>query len=181
MNQNKQEKYTIISGTNRTKAKSWKLSLYYQKLLNQTGVNADIIDLYQLPHDFIFSGLYDKADKHPEMQPFRQQIKESDKLVFIVAEYNGSFPGVLKAFIDGMEYPHAFKNKKAALVGLSSGVQGAGLALSHLTDILNYCGTHVLAQKPKLAFIEKNFDGTEFSNPLYHDLLEEQIEALVQF
>ena len=42
------------------------------------------------------------------------------------------------------------QDKKAALVGISSGVQGAGLALSHLTDIFNYCGMHVLAQKPKL-------------------------------
>ena len=131
--------YTIISGTNRSNAKSRLLSTYYQKVLADQGVKSNLIDLYDLPEDFLFSGLYDQAGKNPKMFPFRDQVKASEKLIFIVAEYNGSFPGVLKAFIDGMEYPHAFKNKKAALVGLSSGVQGAGLALSHLTD-----KTHIL-------------------------------------
>lgn len=173
--------YTIISGTNRSNAKSKMLSSYYQQSLKEKGVTADIIDLHDLPDDYLFSALYEEAGKNPTTQHFRDQVKNSDKLIFIVAEYNGSFPGALKAFIDGMEYPGAFSNKKAALVGLSSGVQGAGLALSHLTDILNYCGTHVLAQKPKLAHIEKHFDGEVFSNPLYQQLIDEQIEAFIEF
>lgn len=109
-------------------------------------------------------------------------MRESKKYVFIVPEYNGSFPGVLKAFIDGLEYPGTFKNKKAALVGVSSGVQGAGLALSHLTDILNYCGTHVLALKPKLSRIEANLDEHySLTNQSYKDLLSKQAEMLVKF
>jgi chromate reductase len=115
------------------------------------------------------------------MQPFRQLVVDSHKLIFIVAEYNGSFPGVLKAFIDGMDFPHAFRDKKAALVGLSSGVQGGGLALSHLTDILNYCGTHVLAKKPKLGFIERHFDGVKLTDLNYERRVREQIAAFVKF
>jgi chromate reductase len=174
-------KYTIISGTNRTNARSRKISDYYQRLLKEHQVDSQIIDLNDLPRDFIFSGLYDQAGKNPIMEPIRQQVSGSDKLVFIVAEYNGGFPGVLKAFIDGMEFPHAFRDKKAALVGLSSGVQGAGLALSHLTDILNYCGTHVLALKPKLAHIDQLFDGMEFTDSSYEQRLKKQVEAFVKF
>ena len=108
-------------------------------------------------------------------------MKSSEKFVFIVPEYNGSFPGVLKAFIDGLEYPGTFRGKKCALVGLSSGVQGAGLALSHLTDIFNYCGMHVLALKPKLARIEANMEDTKITNQLYNDLLKEQALSLLSF
>ena len=39
-------------------------------------------------------------------------------------QYNGSFPGVFKAFIDGYAYPNVFKGDKAALVGVSKGFRG---------------------------------------------------------
>lgn len=171
---------TIISGTNRKNAVSLKIAHIYQSILKEKGEEADIINLIDLPHDFIETALYENAGKNEDFNPYRQQIKDSKKMIFVVPEYNGSFPGVLKAFIDGMQYPHAFRDKKAALVGLSSGIQGAGLALSHLTDIFNYCGMHVLAQKPKLYHIEKNLTENKLSE-LYHSLLEEQVEKLLEF
>ena len=66
-------------------------------------------------------------------------------------------------------------------MGVSSGVQGAGLALSHLTDIFNYCGMHVLAQKPKLAKIEANMEKGKITNTLYQTLLEEQVNEFIGF
>lgn len=168
----------IISGTNRSNSLSFKISKYYQGLLKKVGLNSEIIDLWSLPEDFIVSALYENSGKNEEFNIYRKKIKDAQKMVFIVPEYNGSFPGVLKAFIDGMEYPNAFRNKIGGLVGLSSGVQGGGLALSHLTDIFNYCGMTIVAVKPKLARIEKHFDGEKITNDLYNELLEEQIELL---
>lgn len=172
---------TIVSSTNRNDSISYQLSQLYQGILNEFEVESRIIDLNDLPHDFTVSALYENSGKNAEFNKHRQIMKESEKFVFIVPEYNGSFPGVLKAFIDGLEYPGTFRNKKCALVGLSSGSQGGGLALSHLTDIFNYCGMHVLAQKPKLARIESNMKGPEITNKLYLDLLREQAGALIRF
>ena len=69
------------------------------------------------------------------------------------------------------------------LTGLSGGVQGAGLALSHLTDIFNYCGMHVVPVKPKLARISENMDmeKEEITNSLYLELIAEQIDSLINF
>lgn len=174
---------TIISGTNRSNALSLKLSHIYQKFLNNLDTPSQIIDLSELPPDFAFSALYEQSGRNKLFNVFRQQMKDSDKFVYIVPEYNGSFPGVLKTFIDGLEFPGSFENKKCALVGLSAGEQGAGLALSHLTDIFNYCGMHVLALKPKLAQIEENMDveKEEITNPLYKELIEMQARQLVAF
>ncbi|MEP2024535.1 MAG: NAD(P)H-dependent oxidoreductase [Reichenbachiella sp.] len=171
---------TIISSTNRKKSVSKKLAHIYQGILEDKGVNTELIYLDELPADFIETALYDQAGKNKVFNTFRKKMIEAEKMVFIVPEYNGSFPGVLKAFIDGLAYPHTFRDKKAALVGISSGVQGAGLALSHLTDIFNYCGMHVLAQKPKLSRIEENLTENNLSE-LYHTLLEEQVDKLLRF
>ena len=173
---------TIICSTNRSNAVSKKLSEVYQEILAAAGEESEIIDLADLPQDFVYSALYENSGKNEAFNPFRKTMLESEKYVFIVPEYNGSFPGVLKAFIDGLEFPNTFRNKKCALVGLSSGVQGAGLALSHLTDIFNYCGTHVLAQKPKLAKIDEHMTAEgKVTNTLYLDLLKEQASALIAF
>jgi NAD(P)H-dependent FMN reductase len=172
---------TIICGTNRENAVSKEIGIYYQNLLKSLGEESQLIDLTQLPEDFISSALYHNSGKNLKFNPMREQMKATNKMVFIVPEYNGSFPGVLKAFIDGLEFPGTFRNKKCALVGISSGVQGAGLALSHLTDIFNYCGMHVLALKPKLAKIEAHFNNGKFSNQLYEALLKEHAEGLIGF
>lgn len=172
-------KVLIICGTNRPDALSRSVCEIYQGILASINASSEIIDLGELPSDFIFSALYENAGSNPKFNEFNNKIKHHNKLVFIVPEYNGSFPGVLKAFIDGLEYPGAFKNKFCALTGLSSGVQGAGLALSHLTDIFNYCGMHVVAQKPKLANIEEYYKNGEIKNKLYMDLLKEQAEMLL--
>ncbi len=172
---------TIICSTNRENAISKEISMVYQDILRSKGVDSEIIDLVDIPEDFLFSALYEKSGKNESFNPYRKKMKEARKMVFIVPEYNGSFPGVLKAFIDGLEFPATFTNKKCALVGVSSGLQGGGLAMSHLTDIFNYCGMNVLAQKPKLAQIDKNFDAGKFTNPKYHELLERQIKAFIDF
>jgi chromate reductase len=171
----------IISGTNRPGAVSAMVAQWYQALLQQRGVESQILDLIDLPEDFTVSALYDSSGTNENFNALAERLRHASKMVFIVPEYNNSFPGVLKAFIDGMDYPSPFKGKKCALVGVSSGVQGSGMAMSHLTDVFNYLGMHVLAQKPRLAQIEKNMADGQLTNALYKQLLEEQVEAFVSF
>ena len=172
---------TIIVGTNRPKSVSSTLAELYHSFLQERKAPAQVLDLSNLPPDFVFTALYGNTGKNEAFNALTDMLRESDKFVFIVPEYNASFPGVLKAFIDGMDYPNPLKGKKAALVGISSGHQGATLALSHLTDILNYLGMHVLAQKLKLAKIEENMTENKITNKLYIQLMHEQADHLLKF
>lgn len=169
---------SIVVGTNRKNSVSRKIAEYYQGLLAS---ESQIVDLADLPADFIGNALYENNGKNDQFNELREKVQSSDKLVFIVPEYNGSFPGVLKAFIDGLKYPEGVRHKKAAMIGISSGVQGGVFAMSHLTDIFNYLGMHVLALKPKLAGIEKNFDGAKITNDLYNQMLKQQADLLIDF
>lgn len=171
----------IIAGTNRKNSKTRVISKIYQGILSKLGEESIILDLANVPSDFIVSALYENSGKNADFNKYRQVIENCSKFVFIVPEYNGSFPGVLKAFIDGLKYPDSFTDKKCALVGISSGTQGGGLAVSHLTDIFNYCGMHVLALKPKLARIEANTSNGCITNDLYRELLENQARQIIDF
>lgn len=172
---------TIISGTNRKNANTFKIAKAYQQILNEKGASSDIIDLEKLPSDFLETALYENKGMNQDFLPFMEKMKACSKFVFIIPEYNGSFPGILKVFIDALDFPDTFKGKKSALVGLSAGIQGSALAMSHLTDIFNYLGMHVLAQKPKLMNIDKRMEGDKIVDPLTIELLEAQAEALIQF
>lgn len=171
----------IIIGTNRKNALSKNIGMLYQEILKELNEESELIDLRKLPNDFVFTALYENNGQNEDYNELHDKIKDGDKFVFIVPEYNGSFPGILKSFIDGMTYPNTFRNKKCALVGLSSGIGGGGIALSHLTDIFNYLGMHVLASKPKLAKIEENMSNNLLTNKLYIDLLRSQAEMLINF
>lgn len=175
--------YTIIASTNRNHSYSARVAKYYQTLLESHDIKAELIDLNTLPPDYIVSCLYENAGTHPEFNKIREKVKYTTKFVFVIPEYNGSFPGILKAFIDGLEYPGSMKGKKAGLIGISSGDQGSALSMSHFSDILNYLGCHVLAAKPRLAGIERNFSFKEadFSAALYHQLLDEHVQKLIDF
>lgn len=175
------DKIYIVSGTNRQQAVSLQVANIYLKEFKALDVDAEIIDLRQLPADYLFAGLYENAGKSDITIDFRKKMREGQKFVFVIAEYNGSFPGVLKAFIDGLEFPDSFTNKKCALVGLSAGEQGAVLAMSHLTDILNYCGAHVLAKKPKLASIGAFLKDGEITNERYIKHIKLQVQQLLDF
>ena len=172
---------TIVCSTNRNPSNSRIVSEFYQSLLQSKGAQCQIMDLLDLPADFTQSALYDNIGTNPQFNVLMDLVQYGEKFVFIVPEYNGSFPGVLKAFIDGLQYPASFKDKKCALVGISSGVQGGALALSHLTDIFNYLGMNVLALKVRMSSIENHLKDGKITEPLYLELLEMQIDQLLEF
>ena len=172
---------TIISGTNRPDSKTRKVADYYQQVLLQHNQKSVVLDLHDLPPEFLFSAMYHNAGRNEAFNLFRNIIQESEKFVFIVPEYNGSFPGVLKAFIDGLDHRKSFANKKCALVGISAGNMAGALALSHLTDILNYMGMNVLALKIRLPQISSIFIEGKIKDDFLTNLLETQAKTLIEF
>ncbi|CAG5074402.1 hypothetical protein DYBT9623_05084 [Dyadobacter sp. CECT 9623] len=176
-----QSPIVIIVGTNRPNSMSRKIAEYYQTILNHLDTPSIILDLVNLPHDFTVSALYHNTGKNEDFNSLKSLLEQTDKFVFIVPEYNGSYPGVLKAFIDGLPYPNSFANKKAALVGLSSNMQGATIALSHLNDVFSYLGMNTLALRVKLGQIRNHFQDNLVSNALYKELIELQAGQLIHF
>ena len=172
---------SIISSTNRPASRSMMVSRIYKKLLESKGATAQIIDLSHLPADFAFSALYHNRGKNSGFSEIVDKINHSDKFVFVVPEYNGSFPGVLKTFIDGLDFPGSFRDKKCAMVGISSGTQGSTLAISHLTDIVNYLGMHVLATKVRMIKVDTILQEGEITDQGILDLLDKQAQDLLNF
>lgn len=171
---------TIISATNRAGSHTLKLAEYYQKQLEKLGAATTLFSLTDLPPNLIETDLYGKRSE--AFQPIQDLISATEKFIFIVPEYNGSFPGVLKVFIDACKFPESFFGKKAALVGHSSGKYGNIRGIEHLTGICNYVNLHVLPLRIHIPNInqEMNADGNLFQEDTLK-FTKQQMERFLDF
>jgi len=171
---------TIISGTNRLNSSTLRLSKYYQKQFTALGEDATIFSLEDLPPNLIVSDLY--GARSEAFEKILQKIATSEKFVFIIPEYNGSFPGVLKTFLDACKYPDSFHGKKVALVGLSSGKYGNIRGIEHFTGVCHYMQMHVLPLKIHIPHIreEINENGDLFKEDTVK-FTQMQVEAFIKF
>ena len=171
---------TIIAGTNRPQSKTLTLANYYYNALNQRGISSEIISLTELPPDFIISDLYGKRSEM--FMPIQEKVSAGSKFLFVVPEYNGGFPGILKTFIDGCTFPDSFYGKKAALTGVSSGKYGNIRGIEHFTGICHYIHLHVMPLRLHIPAIDKEFD--QHGNLFKEDTLRfvnQQIEQFIAF
>jgi chromate reductase len=171
---------TIISSTNRPGSSTLKVSKYYQKRLAEKGVNAGILSLEQLPGNLIASDLYGKRSE--EFKPIQEIVTQTQKFIFVIPEYNGSFPGVLKVFIDACDFPASFYEKKAALVGISSGKYGNIRGIDHFTGVCHYLHLNVMSLKIHIPSVRQELD--ENNHLFKEDTLkftDEQIDKFILF
>jgi chromate reductase len=167
---------TIIASTNRKNSASEKVAQHICNELKKRNVAFNYLSLVDLPHDFIFSNFDGNINK--EFQHIiDSKIIPASKLIFIVPEYNGAFPGVLKSFIDCITPKHFF-NKQAALVGVADGHAGALRALDMLTLTLNHLRINVHWNKPKLSDIGKYLEADNLSE-LYSRRIETMLNDFV--
>lgn len=171
---------TIISSTNRPNSSTFKLAEYYQRQLRERGVEADVLSMAELPGNLIETSLYGKPN--PAFEQIQQRVSAAEKFIFIIPEYNGSFPGILKFFIDLCAFPQSFYDKKAALVGLSSGKYGNIRGIDHFTGVCHYMHLQVMSLKLHIPDIRSEFN--EAGDLFKEDTLKfttEQIEKFINF
>ena len=96
--------------------------------------------------------LYNQDDDANQAEPVRRlknEIAQSQGVLFVTPEYNRSIPGVLKNAIDHASRPYgqsAWAGKPAAVIGISVGAIGTAIAQQHLRNVLGYLDMPTLGQ-----------------------------------
>jgi chromate reductase, NAD(P)H dehydrogenase (quinone) len=129
---------TLVSGTNRPGSTTAKVAGAYSNLLSRLGAGHQLLSLESLPRDFAFTYMYDTQG--PETRDIIEKyVRNAEKLIIVIPEYNGTFPGIFKLFIDAI-HPRDLAGKKLAMVGVSSGRGGNLRGIDQLTNALHYLG-----------------------------------------
>ncbi|MFM2047649.1 MAG: hypothetical protein RI955_195 [Bacteroidota bacterium] len=171
-------KYVIVSGTTRKGSKSLIIAKLYQQFLQQQNIESKILALENLPIEIFEINSDSKILKQIE----EEMLIPATKFIFIVPEYNGSFPGSLKLWMDCSDIRNVFWNKKAALVGIADGRNGNIRGLDHLTGVLNYLKINVLHYKVSIPNVGKIIDeNNQIMDTPIQNILLKQIEEFVKF
>lgn len=170
---------TIISGTNRSNSNTYKVASTCKEILDNRDCASQILSLEDLPNDFLFSEMY---QEHTEefTKTIEQYLHQADKIIFVIPEYHGSYPGVLKSFMDAISSDDVM-NKKAMLIGVASGHAGGIRPLGHFTEVLHHLKVEVFSRKPKLSYIDKLLGPAGINNKNTKENLETQIMLFLAF
>lgn len=140
----------IICGTDRVGSKSLAISRCIQSLYQEMGEQVEMLELSHLVTSLPENFLSYQKELPPQLHEMVQTVNGSDGLIFVVPEYNGSFPGILKYFIDHWSYPLSFEWRPTCFVGL--GYRFGGLRpIEHLQGIMGYRNAF---QYPERVFLQ---------------------------
>ena len=165
--------YTIISGTNREGSNTLKIAELYHSLLAQKGIPAHVVSLVGI----------DLNRRGPELEKLEKEVLiPTDKFIFILPEYNGSYPGSLKAMIDLTDIKNVWPGKKALLTGISTGRAGNLRGMDHLTGTLNYLKVHVHHNKLPISTVDKLMDeGGRIQDKATLDVISHQLDEFINY
>lgn len=169
----------IISCTNRLNSNTLKVCQIYRRLLKEYQIEAGLLDFSELPPTIAFSETY--GARTPEFEALIDKtVRAYNKFIFVMPEYNGSFPGILKVFLDSV-HPRDWNDKDACLVGIADGRAGNLRGMEHLTGILNYLKMHVYHNKLPISVVTKVFDEVNGFSAQQLAACRQQLEGFLKF
>ena len=164
---------TIISGTNRNDSMTLRVAQIYFDFLREKQEDVHLLSLL---------GLNVWEENEELNRVVNELLIPSEKFIFIMPEYNGSFPGILKLLIDNTDIKTCWWHKKAALVGLASGRGGNLRGLEHMTNILHYLKMNVHYNKLPISRIEEEISTEgKFFKPLTEKTIRQQIDEFLNY
>jgi NAD(P)H-dependent FMN reductase len=171
---------TLIIGTNRPGCNTRKVARYVEEVYADLKVPLRVLDLAELPPEIFHPSSY--AEKPKSFHPFADAILKSSGLIVVTPEYNGSFPGVLKYFIDMLKFPESFEKRPVCFVGVSAGVWGALRAVEQLQQIFGYRNAFIYPERVFIPQIHSHLDEVGgLKNPEHLDRLKAQAAGYITF
>ena len=165
--------YTVISGTNRLGSNTIRVAKQYLRLLEEKGTVAKFVTLEDM----------DVNKRNDALKSLEKEILiPTTKFIFVTPEYNGSFPGVLKAMIDNTDIEKVWWGKKALLTGVSTGRAGNLRGMEHLTGVLQYLKMHVHHNKLTISVVNKLLNGEDYIGDMATlKSINDQLEEFIRF
>lgn len=146
----------VLSGSNRPDANTRHVARRCAEILEADGEEVTLLDLAELPPALFRPEAY--ADKPVEFESWQRAILDAAGILVVVPEYNGSYPGVLKYFIDMLEFPESLYEKPCGFIGLASGRFGGLRAVEQLEMVFQYRHAHLFGRRCFLSGIHQHLD-----------------------
>jgi chromate reductase, NAD(P)H dehydrogenase (quinone) len=105
-----------------------------------------------------------------------------DGFLFVIPEYNGGFPGILKLFFDYLPFPNALEMKPVSLIGEAAGAFGGLRAVEQFEQLLKYRKAVIYPERMFIQRVNDSFDEEEgMESERHQQLLENQLRRFPEF
>lgn len=141
----------IILGTARKGRQSEKVANFILGMVKSSGIEAEIVDV----RDYRIEST-DNTKEIPQAKKWKEKLLRADGLIIVSPEYNHSYSGELKMFID-MLYEEYF-GKPVGLVGVSRGPWGGTRGIQALRLTCLALGMFPLFETVYFPNIQDQFD-----------------------
>lgn len=146
----------VIAGTNRPGSNSLKLAKLIAALYEREGADVGVIDLQDLPAELFKGEAY--GEKPEAFASTCKRVTSANGLHVVTPEYNGSFPGVLKYFIDMLKFPESFEHRCVAFTGLAAGGWGGLRSVEQIEMVFQYRDAYLLPERVFFPGFHKDWD-----------------------
>ena len=167
---------TIVSGTNRAGSNALIISNLVKDILLKNGhKHVHVIDLRKIQYDIITDDMYNAKGQSKAVSNYQSEfLIPADRWIFVIPEYNGSYPGIFKLFLDALSannYQKTFSERKIALIGIADGRGGNLRGLDQLTNSMHYLGSNVFYNKLPISQLERTLNEEGLIKPVEKDLV----------
>ncbi len=165
--------YTIIAGTNRPNSNTLKVALEYSRLLDEKGVTHKLLSLHDV----------DVTQKSEALTLLQSDfLWEASKIIIVMPEYNGSYPGILKLLIDNSDIAKSWHHKKVLLTGVATGRAGNLRGMEHLTGSLLHMKMLVHPNRLPISLVDKLLDAeNHFADAGTLNAIHQQLDEFIKF
>jgi chromate reductase, NAD(P)H dehydrogenase (quinone) len=170
----------IVAGSNRPNANAARLAAVVHAIYQSQHIAAEVFSLGELPPEAFAPTTY--AEKPASIQAIQKRVLDAAGLHVITPEYNGSFPGVLKYFIDLLKFPDSFEAKPVAFIGEAAGTWGGLRAVEQLQMVFAYRNAHLFPGRVFIPSVHAKFDAAgAFIDADLHKRLGEQCAGFARY
>ncbi len=146
---------TVVPGTNRAGSLTLKLAKLVAADYAALGCEVDLLTL-DLGVEFLDPFAY-KQPK-PAVAALVARFLTCDAALFVVPEYNGSYPGILKLFVDMLPEREGFSQRPCAFIGLSAGQFSSLRSVEHFQGVAGYRNAYIFPNRVFIGDSFKQFD-----------------------
>jgi len=170
----------IISGTNRPNSSTLRIASRIEQHYAAARLRASLFNLEDLPAEAFSPEAY--TSKPPAFQDVRQEVLYSAGLHVPLPESSGSYPRVLKDFIDLLKSPDSFDRQPVAFVGVTSASWAALRAVEQMQMVFAHRHAHVYPERVFISDVARKFppDGALTAAAL-DDRLSQHVRGFAQF
>lgn len=169
----------IICGTNRPGSRSLQVCEILKGMYQRVGEEVQILEIAHVGLEEMSKAPY--TDQLPDaLTKAIERVNNASGLVIVCPEYNGSYPGFLKYFIDHWQYPLSYEARPVSFVGLG-GRFGGLRPVEHLQGVFGYRNSYIFPERVFLSNIWSVLQDGKIVDETMAELLETQVKGFSKF